>query len=222
MERYVAYYRVSTNRQSLGLDAQRNSVVRFINDDSNRMLISEYSEKESGKNDNRIELAKAINECISKDATLVISRIDRLSRSVSFIFKLRDSGIKFLSLDIPTFNTLSLSIYAAMAQSERELCSKRTKEALAVKKAQGIKLGRPDAHFTKEQIFNASKVRKEQANTNANNLRAKCMIQSLIATTNNNSEIARFLNQNGFRTSKGMLFTSKQVYRIIERYGLRK
>ena len=222
MERYIAYYRVSTNRQSLGLDAQRNSVLRFINDDNNKILISEYNEKESGKNNNRAELSKAINECICKNATLVISKLDRLSRNISFIFQLRDSGIKFISLDIPTFNTLSLGIYAAMAQSERELCSRRTKEALEVKREQGVKLGAPNAHFTKEQIFNASMVRKEIADNNQNNLRAKLMIQSLLASTNNNSEIARKLNENGFRTSKGMLFTSKQVNRIIERYGLGK
>jgi DNA invertase Pin-like site-specific DNA recombinase len=222
MEKYIAYYRVSTNRQSLGLDAQRNSVLRFINEDSNKILINEYNEKESGKNNNRTELTKAINECMCKNAILVISKLDRLSRNISFIFQLRDSGIKFISLDIPTFNTLSLGIYASMAQSERELCSRRTKEALEVKRMQGIKLGRPNAHFSKEQILNASIVRKEIADKNENNLRAKLMIKSLLASTINNSEIARILNQNGFRTSKGMLFTSKQVYRIIERYGLGK
>ena len=85
----------------------------------------------------------------------------------------------------------------------------------------GVKLGAPNAHFTKDQIYHASLVRKEIADKNENNLRAKLMIHSLLASTNNNSEIARILNDNGFRTSKGMLFTSKQVYRIIERYGLR-
>lgn len=221
MERFIAYYRVSTNRQSLGLDAQRNSVLKFINDDTNKLLINEYSEKESGKNNNRIELSKAINECLSKNATLVISKLDRLSRNISFIFQLRDSGIQFISLDIPTFTTLSLGIYASMAQSEREMCSRRTKESLLVKKMQGVKLGRPNAHFTKEQILNASKVRKEIAYSNENNQRARLMIQSLLSTTNNCSEIARILNSNGFRTSKGLTFSSKQVYRLIDRYGLK-
>lgn len=219
MNRYIAYYRVSTNRQNLGLDAQRNSVLSFISNDEANILIAEYQEKESGKHDDRKELSKAINHCISTNSILVISKLDRLSRNISFIFQLRDSGVKFISLDIPNFNTLSLGIYASMAQSERELCSRRTKEALAVKK-QTMKLGNPNATFTKEMIENAAKVRSQIADENMNNQRAKFMISSLIASTKNCSEIARQLNLNGFRTSRNLLFTSKQVKRIIDRYEL--
>ena len=219
MNKFVAYYRVSTNRQNLGLDAQRNSVHQFISNDEANILIGEYSEKESGKHNQRKELNNAINHCISTNSTLIISKLDRLSRNVSFIFQLRDSGIKFIALDIPSFNTLSLGIYAAMAQAEREMCSKRTKEALAVKKLT-MKLGAPNAKFTDEMRIKAAKINNQIANENMNNLRAKLMIQSLLASTSNLSEIARKLNENGFRTSKESLFSSTQVKRIIDRYNL--
>lgn len=63
MKKYIAYYRVSTNKQSLGLDAQRNSVLSYLNNDNTNILISEFVEKESGKNNNRIQLSNAIAEC---------------------------------------------------------------------------------------------------------------------------------------------------------------
>lgn len=219
MNKFIAYYRVSTNKQNLGLDAQRDSVLSYISNDEANCLIAEYSEKESGKKNQRKELTNAINHCLMTNSTLIISKLDRLSRNIGFIFQLRDAGVKFIALDLPSFTTLSLGIYASMAQAERELCSKRTKECLAVKKLT-MKLGAPNATFTKEMIESASRARKQIADDNMNNQRAKCMIETLLASTKNCSEIARKLNSNGFRTSKEMLFTSKQVKRIIDRYNL--
>ena len=217
---YVAYYRVSTQKQSLGLDAQRNAVYNFISNDEANNLISEFQEKESGKCNSRKELINAINECKHKNATLVISSLSRLSRNISFIFHLRDSGVNFLALDLPNFNTLTLGIFASLAQNERELISQRTKDALRAKKKQGVKLGAPNAKFTSEQIKSASIARKQIALENENNMRAKIMIEALLANTNNCSEIARRLNSNGFRTAKNRLFDCKAVKRIIERYNL--
>lgn len=92
MKKYIAYYRVSTNKQSLGLDAQRNSVLSYLNNDDNNILISEFVEKESGKNNNRIQLLNAITECKKQNATLIIAKLDRLSRNVGFIFNLKVSN----------------------------------------------------------------------------------------------------------------------------------
>ena len=217
---YIAYYRVSTQKQSLGLDAQRNAVFNFINSDEANNLISEYQEKESGKCNKRKELMNAINECKQKNAILVISTLSRLSRCVSFIFQLKDSGVNFLALDMPNFNTLTLGIFATLAQNERELISQRTKDALRVKKMQGVKLGAPNAKFTSEQIKSASIARKQIALDNENNMRAKIMIEALLVNTSNCSEIARKLNSNGFKTAKNSLFDCKAVKRIIERYNL--
>lgn len=218
--KYVAYYRVSTQKQSLGLDAQRSSVLNYISSKQDFELINEFAEKESGKCDNRIELNKALSLCKKENATLIIAKLDRLSRKVSFLFNLRDSGINFVALDCPDFNTLTLGIFATLAQSERELISQRTKAALAEKKKQGFKLGRPNATFKKEWRELSYQVIKEKADNNENNKRAKLMIEALLKITRNKAEIARRLNDNGFVTSKGSKFNTIQVIRIIKRYNL--
>ena len=218
--KYVAYYRVSTQKQSLGLDAQRSSVLNYISSKQDVELINEFAEKESGKCDNRIELNKALSLCKKENATLIIAKLDRLSRKVSLLFNLRDSGINFVALDCPDFNTLTLGIFATLAQSERELISQRTKAALAEKKKQGFKLGRPNATFKKEWRELSYQVIKEKADNNENNKRAKSMIEALLKITNNKAEIARKLNENGFVTSKGSKFNTIQVIRIVKRYNL--
>lgn len=220
MEKFIAYYRVSTHKQNLGLDAQRMQIRNFIAGNTNHVLLAEYCEKESGKIDNRVELSKAIKHAKEENATLLIAKLDRLSRKVSFLFTLRDSKVNFKALDLPDFNTLTLGIFSTIAQYERETISQRTKLALKAKKEQGYKLGRPNATFTEKQRNMAIRVIKEKANNNKNNLRAKLMIQSLLKETNNMSEIARMLNNNGFRTSKGKLFQSISVIRIVKRYNL--
>ena len=100
MKKYIAYYRVSTNKQSLGLDAQRNSVLSYLNNDNTNILISEFVEKESGKNNNRIQLSNAIAECKKQNATLIIAKLDRLSRNVGFIFNLKESGVDFFEEEL--------------------------------------------------------------------------------------------------------------------------
>lgn len=218
--KYIAYYRTSTSKQQLGIVAQRNAVTNFINTDKSNVLIAEYEEKESGKNNNRKALVEAINNCRKDNATLVISKLDRLSRNIAFIFQLKDSGVNFLALDVPNFNTLTLGIFASLAQSERELISQRTKDALRAKKMQGVVLGAPNAHFTSEQIKSASIARKQIALENENNMRAKIMIEALLVNTSNCSQIARMLNENGFRTSRNCFFDSKSIQRLIKRYNL--
>jgi DNA invertase Pin-like site-specific DNA recombinase len=220
MKKFVAYYRVSTQKQSLGIDAQRTSVLNYINS-TNGILVCEHVEKESGKNNQRIELNEAIKCAKREAATLVIAKLDRLSRNVSFIFQLRDANVDFLALDLPTCNTLTLSIFAALAQHEREIVSSRTKAALMELKKKGKKLGSPKATFSSEMRNKAIEIRHNNANVNENNLRAKCVIESLKKEGKNNSEIARYLNSNNFRTSKGLEFQSIQVDRIIKRYNLK-
>lgn len=218
--KYVAYYRVSTRKQSLGLEAQKSAVLNYISMSDDNILIAEYSEKESGKNNDREQLNKAIECCKENKATLVIAKLDRLSRKISFIFALRDSGINFISLDIPNFNTLTLGVFATIAETERELISQRTKNALNQLKLQGVKLGNPNANFTDEMRDKANKAKTAMAEANINNRRAISLIKVMITKTNNLSLIARELNQNGFITSKGKQFSSIQVKRLIDRYNL--
>ncbi len=219
MKKYIAYYRVSTKKQSLGLDAQQTTVTNYIRVNGGE-LIAEYQEKESGKNDNRCELQKAIAKCQQTNSTLIIAKLDRLSRNITFIFTLRDSGVDFIACDLPQFNTLTLAIFSALAQQERELISQRTKAALAELKAKGVKLGKPNATFTNDMRELAYKASRKKADENPNTIRAKVMIEALLNTTSNLTHIANKLNENGFRTPLNASFTPMAVRRIIQRYNL--
>ena len=138
---FIAYYRVSTDKQGksgLGLEAQRQAVVDFINGNGNK-VIAEYTEVESGKRRDRPELAKALTDCRKHKAKLVIAKLDRLARNVHFISGLMESGVDFVAVDMPQANRLTVHILAAVAEHEREMISQRTKAALAVAKERGVR-----------------------------------------------------------------------------------
>jgi DNA invertase Pin-like site-specific DNA recombinase len=142
----ILYFRVSTARQGesgLGLEGQRFAVDAYCTANGCKVL-GEYTEVESGKRDDRPELAKALNHARLTGATVVIAKLDRLSRNAAFLLSLRDSGAKFVAADIPNANDLTIGILALVAQEEREAISKRTREALAAAKRRGVKLGNPN------------------------------------------------------------------------------
>jgi DNA invertase Pin-like site-specific DNA recombinase len=147
MTAYVAYYRVSTDRQGasgLGLDAQRQAVSNYIDA---HQLVAEYTEIESGRrHTNRPQLLAALEECRKRRAVLIIARLDRLARNVAFIAALMENGTDFVACDMPTANRLTIHILAAVAEHERKMISKRTKAALAEAKRRGTKLGNPRLH----------------------------------------------------------------------------
>jgi DNA invertase Pin-like site-specific DNA recombinase len=212
--RYVAYYRVSTEKQGtsgLGLEAQRSDVRRFIQPEN---IDLELTEIESGKKAQRPVLNQAIELCRKHGATLLIAKLDRLSRDVSFISNLMKSGIKFIAVDQPSATELTIHIYAAMAQDERQRISKRTKDALAVKKAQGIKLGSPQ-NLTNVARKKAVISIKSKALNNENNIRAKAMINLLKGQGYTLQAIADKLNASGFKTSKGNEFKPMQIKRLV-------
>lgn len=145
-QRLVAYERVSTARQGasgLGLEAQRKVIEEFAAARGAQVL-ARFTEVESGRKADRPELAKALHLAKVTGATLVIAKLDRLSRNAAFLLALRDSGVKFIAVDMPEANDLTVGIMALVAQAEREAISRRTKEALAVAKARGVKLGNPN------------------------------------------------------------------------------
>jgi DNA invertase Pin-like site-specific DNA recombinase len=145
-QRLVAYERVSTARQGasgLGLEAQRKVIEDFASSRGAEVL-ERFTEVESGRKADRPELAKALHLAKVTGATLVIAKLDRLSRNAAFLLALRDSGVRFVAVDIPEANDLTVGIMALVAQAEREAISRRTKEALAVAKARGVKLGNPN------------------------------------------------------------------------------
>ena len=131
--RIIGYERVSTARQGasgLGIEAQRQAIDGFVAQ-RNATLIARFTEVESGRNPDRPELGKALHLAKVTGATLVIAKLDRLSRNAAFLLTLRDSGVKFAAVDLPEANDLTVGIMALVAQAEREAISKRTKEALA-------------------------------------------------------------------------------------------
>ena len=145
--RFVPYYRVSTERQGrsgLGMDAQRDAVMRHVGDRSGELL-ADFCEIESGKRSDRPQLAAAIGAAKKAKATLIIAKLDRLARNVHFISGLMESGVDFVAADNPHANKLMVHLLAAFAEHEREQISQRTKDALAAAKTRGIRLGRNGA-----------------------------------------------------------------------------
>ena len=218
MNKYIGYIRVSTKEQDnsgLGQLVQKTMIRNFVKSDDH--LITEYEEVESGKNDNRPELLKAIEHCRQENATLLIGRLDRLSRNVGFIYLLKDSNVNFLCADMPEANSLTIGIMAVLAQEERELISKRTIAALQELKAKGTKLGNPK-NLTPEARKMGSEAMRLKAIQNDNNRKATALIVSLRTAGKSYNKIADELNKSGFKTSRGCEFTSSQTLILYDRF----
>jgi DNA invertase Pin-like site-specific DNA recombinase len=198
MADFVAYYRVSTDRQGvsgLGLDAQRESVQRFLG--QGQALAAAFTEIESGRRDtNRPQLHTALGECRKRRATLLIARLDRLARNVAFIANLMESGVDFVAVDMPTANRLTIHILAAVAEHERETISARTKAALAQAKARGKRLGSPRP-LEALKLANAAKA-TEQPSQHIRDLVSGWRAQGMGLR-----KMARELNRLNIRTPRG-------------------
>jgi len=141
--KFVAYYRVSTERQGasgLGLEAQRKAVVDYLNG-GKWSLVGEFVEVESGRKSNRPELARAMAAAKAAGATLIIARLDRLARNVHFVSGLMESGVDFIAVDNPHATRLILHVMSAFAEEEARQISARTKVAIAMARARGVKWG---------------------------------------------------------------------------------
>src|ERR1700744_4357099 len=141
--KFVSYLRVSTQRQGksgLGMEAQREAVASYLNG-GKWTLVQEVVEVESGKRSDRPKLAQALSLCRLHRATLLVAKLDRLARNVAFISALMESGVKFVAVDLPQANELTVHIMAAMAEYEAKAISARTRVALAAAKARGTQLG---------------------------------------------------------------------------------
>jgi DNA invertase Pin-like site-specific DNA recombinase len=212
---HVAYYRVSTKQQGqsgLGLEAQRTQVMGFIGGQA--QLVREFIEVESGKRNSRPQLLEALVYAKQNKARLVIAKLDRLSRNAGFIFALKDSGVDFVCADMPDANTLTIGIFATLAQHEHELIGERTKKALAIKKQQGFVLGSPQ-NLTSQAQRKGVEAIKAKAATNENNRRALLTIKGYLHQDKTLQQVADELNASGFRTAKGHLFQRVQVLRLM-------
>lgn len=217
---YIGYYRVSTQHQGqsgLGLEAQREAVRKFIQFNGNR-LIGEFIEIESGKNDDRPMLRKAILMANENDAILVIARLDRLSRNVTFISTLMDSRVRFKCVDMPEADETMIGIMAVFAQRERKIIAERTKAGLDAKRRRepDWKPGTPN--LTDKDRQDAWRASRRKADENQSNRHAFHFIRSHIERGLTFSEIAKRLNQEGYQTRYGRPFHYIQVRNLWNRF----
>ena len=203
--RFVSYLRVSTERQGrsgLGLEAQRAAVGEYLNG-GNWRLVDEVVEIESGKRNDRVELARAMSLCQAHRAKLVIAKLDRLSRDAIFLLSLERAGIDFVAVDMPNANRLTVGIMAMVADEERRMISARTKAALKAAKARGTVLGGFRGRAgTADDTARARAQRTAQAASRAGSLMP--LIMDIEATgARSLSAIAAGLNERGVPTASG-------------------
>jgi DNA invertase Pin-like site-specific DNA recombinase len=198
MADFVAYYRVSTDRQGasgLGLEAQRQAVARHMA--SGDQLLAAFTEIESGRRDaNRPQLHAALAQCRRRGATLLIARLDRLARNVAFIAGVMESGVEFVAVDMPQANRLTIHILAAVAEHEREMISARTKAALAQARARGKRLGNPRP-LEALRLANAARAERKPAP------HVRALMTTWHAQGKGLRAIARELNRLDIRTPRG-------------------
>ncbi|MEG3193182.1 recombinase family protein [Lysobacter sp. D1-1-M9] len=215
MLEFVAYYRVSTQRQGatgLGLGAQRTAVQAHVLGVRGQ-IVGEYEEVESGANSGRPKLNEAIRLAKARKAVLVIAKLDRLARNVYFITRLMESGVEFVAADLPHANKLTIHIIAAVAEYEREMIGKRTKAALQSAKAKGIVLGNPNAA---KQARSASKFAVEKADRFAESVSPHIAAMSATGSPPL-SRIAALLNKQRIETQRGRQWTATGVKNVIAR-----
>lgn len=196
---FITYYRVSTQRQGqsgLGLEAQRSAVQSFL---TGKEIIAEFTEVESGRKNDRPQLALALALAKSKKATLVIAKLDRLARNVHFISGLLESGVQFVAADMPEADRTFLQMAAVFAEWEARKISERTKSALQAAKERGTKLGSPNPELGSKRGTEAI-----VAKSNAYAMMVAPSLKEVVASVGTNlRDIADGLQLRGIKTAKG-------------------
>jgi DNA invertase Pin-like site-specific DNA recombinase len=213
--RYIAYYRVSTSRQGrsgLGLEAQQQAVSVFLHG-NRELIVKSFTEIESGRRNDRPQLAAALDACHRHKAVLLIAKLDRLARNVHFISGLMESGVEFIAVDMPEANRLTIHILAAVAEHEREMISQRTKAALQAAKARGATLGSPEP---KKGAAIRSQVLQEKADRFAANTLP--IIRGLQAEgITSHKALAKALNMRGIQTANKRKWYGTTVRNLLVR-----
>jgi DNA invertase Pin-like site-specific DNA recombinase len=165
-KRFIGYYRVSTDRQGLdgnGITSQKEIVRRFV-ENQNGVLDREFSEVESGRktDEERPQLAAALEYAKRNKATVIIAKLDRLARNAEFLLRLQNSGVDFVCCDCPNADKFTVGILALVAQCERELISERTRLGLAAAKSKGVKLGTPNPEKAVAAMVTKNKTAKAE------------------------------------------------------------
>ena len=219
MTKYIAYYRVSTAKQGksgLGLEAQQATTASYTKGVGGELLAS-YTDIESGSKDNRPELEKALRKCRLTGATLLIAKLDRLSRNRRFLMDLQDSSINFVCCDMPEANNFTVGLLACLADYERELISERTTAALKAAKARGVKLGNPNLAAVRNTDTTAARAAHIEK-AKARNTELKQVIIEIKESTADKltlRDIAKHLNNAGYTTNRGGQFHANSVSRVL-------
>ena len=219
---FVLYFRVSTDRQGasgLGIEAQRAAVATFLNG-GNWKVAAEFVEIESGKVNDRAELAKAIKACRLYGARLLIAKLDRLSRDAHFLLGLEKAGVDFVAADMPNANRLTVGIMAMVAEEERRMISARTKAALAAAKARGKVLGGFRGVKVDDEARTLSIAsRKATASARAGDV-APTIAELKASGITSLGALAKALTERGIPTAKGATtWSPMQVSRVLARLG---
>lgn len=219
-QEYVAYYRVSTKKQGesgLGLEAQRTYIEHFY---QGKNIIAEFTDVRSGKDIvGRPELQQALSLCRQRKATLVVAKVDRLSRDTEQALQIyRQLEERLESCDVPNLDKFSLTLFMAIADRERVLTSIRTKVALVqkVKRSGQWRVGSP-AFKSGQASRQGTAVILHKARQNTNSRQATALISRLRAEGKTFDQIAEQLNQDGFRAPRGGRFSAIQAKRLSDR-----
>lgn len=221
--KFIAYYRVSTKRQGrsgLGLEAQRAAVTQYLNG-GNWEIAAEFTEVESGRNPNRPVLEQALAAARLHRATLVVAKVDRLTRSVAFLSRLLEANVDVRFADFPQIEGITgrflLHMLVSVAEFEAGMISTRIKGALAQAKRRGVKLGGDRGHKPSNRIRSlASAATKAMADRRARDVLPS--IQALQATgAGSLRAIAKGLNGQGIPTARGGTWSAVQVRNVLLR-----
>lgn len=213
---FVAYYRVSTERQGrsgLGLEAQRQAVREYLG----RVPEHEFTEVESGKRSDRPELLKALDLAELTGSALVVAKLDRLSRDAAFLLTLQKAKVQIAFADMPQADRLVIGVMAMLAEWEREQISKRTKAALAVAKQRGRNVGGDRGNLGAVRAAGAKASALKRSASAADRAR-KVMphVRDAMAAGHKSARaIADFLNRKGIRTARGCQWRPGSVNRLV-------
>lgn len=222
MQKYICYYRVSTQRQGrsgLGLEAQKEAVRAFLAGRSDANVIAEFTEIESGRKSDRKELAAAMMMARMTRGILLIAKLDRLARDAVFLLGLEKAGIDLVAVDMPFANRMTIGVMALVAEEEAKAISARTKAALAARKARGLPLGNPATlrPASSATLARARKAWEAKAAEHAEMVLP--VIRELRAGGASLPATAEEMNRRGFTTTRGGPWTAPQVSALLRRMG---